>query len=128
MSVYGEGHTLWSLFIMAWDKYKRKYWDVGEARSEHIISLATEPMARLMRAIIRCDAQVYDTFCMEKHLNDSKLKFDNRYCGVILRISLPEGAEEEFEAISNCKLTVPAKITTNSQMEVAMQGQCGYGH
>jgi hypothetical protein len=82
-----------------WDKYVRKHWEI-----EGVVSLASAPLARVFRAIIQCDGKVHDSFCMEKYLGFSKLKFDNRYCGVQLIISLPVGAEEEFEKLSKCKL------------------------
>lgn len=96
-----------------WNKQNHKYWDIGEPLFGPSISLADAPMARIMRAIVICDGKIYDTFCMEKKMNSPELKFANRHCRVVMRISLPVGAENEFEKISRFKLSKPPKVSVN---------------
>lgn len=93
---------------MSWKTYIQKKWEI-----EGVVSLADAPMARVFRALIRCDGELDSAFCMEKHLDSSKLKFDNRYCGVQLLISLPVGAEEEFKKLSKCELKEPQTVHVN---------------
>ena len=62
---------------------------------------------------VQCDGGVHRTFCMEKWLGCSKLKFDNQYCGAQLIISLPVGAKEEFEKLSKCELIKPKEVRIN---------------
>lgn len=88
------------------------YWDVGE---KQVITMAKEPMARIMRAIIQCDAKIHDTFSLEKDLNSTHLRYPYRHCAVTLRISLPDNMKNEFEQISGFKLTAPPKIHANSR-------------
>jgi len=90
-----------------WDDKVRKYWDLGE---ETVISLTPKKMGLIMRALIMCDGQVHDTHCSEKESGGPTLRYPNRYCAVVLRISLPVGAEEDFEVISEQELSEVRKV------------------
>lgn len=93
---------------MSWNAYSQQYWEI-----EGVVSLAEAPLARVFRALIQSDGRVYRTSCMEKKAGCSELVYANRYCGVQLIISLPEGAKEEFEKLSQCGLVEPNKVHTN---------------
>lgn len=93
---------------MKWDKQDRKFWDVGE---EKPLSLSEKPMANVMRAIVQCDGKIHDVHCMYKETNGPKLRFENRYTEVALRISLPVGAENDFTQLSKQTLTPAAVIS-----------------
>jgi len=85
-----------------WDDKVRKYWDLGE---ETIISLSDKKLARVMRALIQCDGQIHDMHCMEKDTCGPVLWYPNGSCSVLMRISLPVGAEGDFEVISEQELS-----------------------
>jgi len=93
---------------MSWGRYDQKYWEI-----EKMVSLADAPLARVFRTLIQCEGKVITTFCMEKKLGSSELKYADRYCGVQLIISLPRGSEEEFMELSQCNLIEPAKVGVN---------------
>ena len=91
-----------------WDDKVRKYWDLGE---ETIVSLSDKKLARVMRALIQCDGQIHDTHCMEKERGGPVLGCPNRSCSVLMRISLPTGAEEDFEVISEQELSEVRQVS-----------------
>ena len=93
---------------MSWDKSTRGYWDVGEIPA--YITLTEKKLAKLMKALILCDGKVHDIHCGEKKWGTSDLKYKPRYCTALLRISLPLGAEQEFERISGLTLTSPPEV------------------
>ena len=92
---------------MKWEKQVRRFWDVGE---ETIFLLSKPKLQRMMMALIRCDGKLHDCYCMEKEYGSSRLNETPQFCSAVLRISLPEMAEAEFEKISGMKLTKPPKI------------------
>ena len=89
---------------MTWDNLETKYWDIGE---ENIITLTNARLAKIMKALILCEGKLHSSFCMEKERGTTKLRYPERSCAVIVRISLPVGSEEEFEELSGCKLSEP---------------------
>ena len=92
---------------MSWDKSERKYWDVGE---EILLTLTDKRLAKVMSALVQCDGKVHDIHCGEKKWGEPVLTQQNRFCCALLRISLPQGAEEDFEVISEQILTEPARV------------------
>jgi hypothetical protein len=97
---------------MKWDTNNCKYWDVGEAHN-NVITLTKDKLYKIMLALILCDGKLHSSFSLEKKLNSTELMYPKRYCAVVLRISLPIGAEEDFEKISGFIPTTPRKVTIN---------------
>lgn len=93
---------------MNWIKGLSRFWDIGE---ETIISLTEKNLARVLRALIQCEAKVHDTHCLEKKVGSTALRYPTKSCSVVIRISLPVGAEQDFEAISGHKLSKPPRVS-----------------
>ena len=89
----------------------KKYWDIGER--DPYISMSKKKMADILIAIITCDGQILDTFSLGKKFNKPEFIYPLRNCSVVMRITLPEGMEEEFEKLSGCKLSEPIKVHLN---------------
>lgn len=98
-----------------WAKFDKqyKYWDVGEIASMKIISLTKEKLYKIMLALILCEGKLHSSFSLEKKTGSTQLQYDKKYCSVLLRISLPENAEQHFEKISGFTLTTPPKAVIN---------------
>jgi hypothetical protein len=96
---------------MRWDDYTRKYWDVGD---RVVFRLSQKRCAAFLHALVVCDGQIHDTHSLDIH--DGKIIYNMKphECAVLFRISLPVGAEAQFEEIMGPGvLEEPRKVHLN---------------
>lgn len=97
---------------MLWDTHNRKFWDVGE---RNVLRLSAARCQSILFALVACDGKVTSTFSLD--VRDGRTTppgMKPHQCAVLLRISLPVGAEGEFERLSGEKLEEPKVIHANT--------------
>lgn len=94
--------------VHPWNPRKTEFWDAGDI--EPFLMLSQKKMANVMMALVRCDATLHQSHCLEKVYGTSELTFKPSQCAVVLRVELPVGAEKDFEEISGLKLTEIQKV------------------
>jgi hypothetical protein len=108
---------------MRWLGVGRKYWDVGERIP---FRLSRQRCTDLIYALVACDGRIHDTFSLDIHDGEARLNMKPHECAILLRISLPEGAEARFEEIMGKGiLTDPPKIQLNSEATLIRSGDDG---
>ena len=85
-----------------------RFWDLGE---EDIICPSKNSLYKIMNALILCGGKMHSSYSLEAR--DGKWEYGTRSCAVLFRISLPVGAEKNFEELSGFKLSEPPKIQLN---------------
>jgi len=94
-----------------WDRCQTKFWDLGA--QDPPIRMSDKNLSNILRATITCEAEIADTYCMEKQSGLPEFLYSNRNCCAIFKIKLPIGAEEDFQRLSGFKLSEPIKVHLN---------------
>lgn len=77
-----------------------KYWDIGEAS---VVRPSVKALGSILNALIICHGKLHDTHSLE--LGTQGWRYPTRSCAVVLRVSIPEGLEPQFEGLAGVKLS-----------------------
>jgi hypothetical protein len=86
-----------------------EFWDVGEdLDGKRWPNLGKTSTARVMQALLRLDGKMTDSYIEG---DDGRTK--EQHIGVVYRITLPVGRNEEFEEMTGYRLTRPGRVGVN---------------
>lgn len=88
---------------------KYLYWDVGE--KEPFVRPSQKALYKILNALILLNGKLHDSHSLE--IKNNKWLYDARSSCVLMRISLPNGLENEFQKITGYNLSEPPKINLN---------------
>jgi len=92
---------------MSWLNKPRRYWDVGERNP---FRPSKDRSQRFLEALIRCNGKIHDQFSLDVHGGEINYGMRLGQIAVLYRISLPEGAEELFDAIMGEDFLTPPPV------------------